>query len=104
MMLDNFGVSEENWREALTGTAANNWQPMAPPDFSLSETPRFVGRAIVALVCDPKRARWHQKSLNSGQLAQEYGFTDLDGTRPDVWRYMVDIREKGLEANFDDYR
>jgi NAD(P)-dependent dehydrogenase (short-subunit alcohol dehydrogenase family) len=104
MMLDNFGVSEENWREAVTGTAANNWQPMAPPDFSLSETPRFVGRAIVALACDPNRARWHQKSLNSGQLAQQYGFTDLDGSRPDVWRYMVDIREKGLEANFDDYR
>ncbi|MEA3217005.1 MAG: hypothetical protein QOJ19_3161 [Acidimicrobiia bacterium] len=104
MMLDNFGVSEENWREAVTGTAANKWQPMAPPDFSLSETPRFVGRAIVALVCDPNRTRWHQKSVNSGQLAQEYGFTDLDGSRPDVWRYMVDIGEKGLEADFDDYR
>ena len=96
MMLDNFGVSEENWRDALDRTA--------PADFALSESPRYVGRAIVALASDPDRARWNQKSVSSGQLASEYGFTDLDGSRPDIWRYIAEIREPGLQANPSDYR
>jgi NAD(P)-dependent dehydrogenase (short-subunit alcohol dehydrogenase family) len=96
MMLDNFGVSEENWRAAVG-------QP-APADFALSESPRYVGRAIVALASDPERARWNQQSLSSGQLAREYGFTDVDGSRPDIWRYIEEIRERGLQANPDDYR
>jgi hypothetical protein len=58
----------------------------------------------VALASDPHRARWNQKSVSSGQLAREYGFTDVDGSRPDIWRYMVEIRERGLRANLDDYR
>jgi NAD(P)-dependent dehydrogenase (short-subunit alcohol dehydrogenase family) len=100
MMLDNFGVSEENWRDSINGAR----QPAAPADFALSESPRYVGRAIAALAADPNRARWNGKSVNSGQLAQEYGFTDVDGSRPDVWRYIVEVRERGLEANPDDYR
>jgi NAD(P)-dependent dehydrogenase (short-subunit alcohol dehydrogenase family) len=96
MMLDNFGVSERNWRDALDRTA--------PPDFALSESPRYVGRAIAALAADPARARWNKKSVSSGQLAREYGFTDLDGSRPDIWRYIEEIREPGLHANPDDYR
>lgn len=100
MMLDNFGVSEQNWRDALDGTH----QPSAPPDFALSESPRYVGRAIVALASDPDRTRWNQQSVNSGQLAREYGFTDLDGSQPDVWRYIEEIREPGLSANLDDFR
>ena len=43
-------------------------------------------------------------SVNSGQLALEYGFTDLDGSQPDVWRYIEEIRENDLEADFADYR
>jgi NAD(P)-dependent dehydrogenase (short-subunit alcohol dehydrogenase family) len=78
MMLDNFGVTEENWRDAIDTTA--------PADFALSESPRFVGRAVAALASDPERARWNQKSVTSGQLAREYGFTDIDGSQPDVWR------------------
>jgi len=96
MMLDNFGVSEENWREAI--------EHPAPADFTLSESPRYVGRAIVALASDPDRARWNEKSVSSGQLAREYGFIDLDGSRPDIWRYIEEVRERGLRARLDEYR
>jgi NAD(P)-dependent dehydrogenase (short-subunit alcohol dehydrogenase family) len=96
MMLDNFGVSEENWRDAIDRPA--------PADFALSESPRYVGRAIVALASDPDRTRWNQKSVSSGQLAREYGFTDLDGSRPDIWRYIEEVREPGLQVNPNDYR
>jgi NAD(P)-dependent dehydrogenase (short-subunit alcohol dehydrogenase family) len=78
MMLDNFGVTEESWRDAVGMTA--------PADFALSESPRFVGRAVAALASDPERARWNQTSVTSAQLAREYGFTDIDGSQPDVWR------------------
>jgi hypothetical protein len=70
----------------------------------LSESPRYVGRAVVALATDPDRARWNQKSVNSGQLAAEYGFTDVDGTQPDIWRFIEEVRERGLDADLDDYR
>jgi NAD(P)-dependent dehydrogenase (short-subunit alcohol dehydrogenase family) len=96
LMLEAFGVKEENWRDALSGHA--------PPDFALSESPRYAGRAVVALASDPGRAKWNQRSVTSGQLAKEYGFTDVDGSRPDVWRFMEEVREKGLEAPYDAYR
>jgi NAD(P)-dependent dehydrogenase (short-subunit alcohol dehydrogenase family) len=102
MMLDNFGVSEANWRDALDPTADDT--PTAPPDFALSESPRYVGRAVVAVASDPDRARWNQKSVNSGQLAAGYGFIDLDGSQPDIWRYNTEIVERGLHADVDDYR
>ena len=88
MMLENFGVNESNWREALDASRAQKGLPVAPPDFALSETPRYVGRAIVSLALDPDRARWNQKSTSSGELAQLYGFTDVDGSKPDIWRHM----------------
>ena len=94
-MLDNFGVSEEHWRDALDRTRTENGQPVAPADFALSESPRYVGRAVVALASDPDRTRWNQKSVSSGRLATEYGFTDLDGSRPDIWRYIEEIRDDG---------
>ena len=94
MMLDNFGVSEANWRESDT----------APPDFALSESPRYVGRAVVALASDPDRAKWNQQSVDSGRLAREYGFTDVDGSQPAIWRFIEEVREPGLEASFDGYR
>jgi NAD(P)-dependent dehydrogenase (short-subunit alcohol dehydrogenase family) len=98
MMLENFGVAEENWRDSL------GEPPSAPADFALSESPRYVGRAVVAMATDPNRSRWNQQSVNSGQLAAEYGFTDIDGSRPDVWRFLEEVRERDLEANYDDYR
>ena len=87
MMLDNFRVTEANWRDALGPTAADD-VPAAPPDFALSESPRYVGRAVAALAADPDRSRWNQRSVTSGQLAAEYGFTDLDGSQPDIWRFI----------------
>jgi NAD(P)-dependent dehydrogenase (short-subunit alcohol dehydrogenase family) len=93
MMLENFGVSEDNWRDALDPARAEKNQPVAPPDFALSETPRYVGRAIASLALDPNRKRWNQQSLTSGELAKVYGFTDVDGTSPDVWQHM-EVAEK----------
>jgi NAD(P)-dependent dehydrogenase (short-subunit alcohol dehydrogenase family) len=95
LMLEHHGVSEENWRDATERT----------PHFCISESPRFVGRAVAALAADPEAARWNGQSLSSGQLAQVYGFTDLDGTRPDCWRYMVEVIEReGAPAGDAGYR
>jgi NAD(P)-dependent dehydrogenase (short-subunit alcohol dehydrogenase family) len=96
MMLENFGVPEERWRDAVGTTA--------PAEFALSESPRYVGRAVAALASDPQRARWNRQSVTSGQLAAEYRFTDVDGSRPDVWRFIEEILEPGLDVNPDDYR
>jgi NAD(P)-dependent dehydrogenase (short-subunit alcohol dehydrogenase family) len=104
MMLDNFGVTEYTWRAALNPTRARSGQPVAPAHFGLSESPRYIGRAIAALAADPDRARWNQSSLTTGQLAREYGFTDLDGSRPDIWRYIDEVREPGLDADLNQYR
>jgi NAD(P)-dependent dehydrogenase (short-subunit alcohol dehydrogenase family) len=101
MMLENFGVAETNWREALT---AREGRHQAPPDFALSESPRYVGRAVAALAADPDRAKWNQKSVSLGELARHYGFTDIDGSRPDIWRYTAEVREGGKVADLSDYR
>ncbi len=85
MMLDNYDVTEATWRAALDPARAEQGLPVAPDDFARSETPRYVGRAVVALAGDPQRARWNQQSVSSGRLAAEYGFTDVDGSAPDIW-------------------
>lgn len=103
MMLNNYGVSEENWRDAMQTTPDKN-RPVALADFALSESPRYVGRGVVALAIDPGRARWNKQSVSSGQLASEYGFKDLDGSQPDIWRYMKEFHELGLNVNPNDYR
>ena len=92
IMLEAFRTTEDNWRTAA-----------APPGFAVSESPRYVGRAIAALAADPGRQRWNQRSVTSGQLAAEYGFTDIDGSRPDVWRYM-DAVERGQDADPSEFR
>lgn len=84
MMLDAFGVTEKNWRDALRADRADD-APTAPPGFASSESPRFVGRAVAALATDPDRARWNQRSVSAAALAREYAVTDLDGTQPDPW-------------------
>lgn len=94
MMLDTFGVTEDTWRDALRRV----------PHFAISETPRYVGRAVVALAADPDVARFNGDSLSSGGLAQEYGFTDLDGSRPDAWRYLVEVQDAGKPADTTGYR
>jgi NAD(P)-dependent dehydrogenase (short-subunit alcohol dehydrogenase family) len=94
MMLEAFSVTEENWREATARV----------PHFVISETPRFVGRAVAALAADPHRSRWNGQSLSSGDLAKVYGFTDLDGSRPDAWRYVREVQDAGRPADATDYR
>lgn len=94
LMLDQFKVSEENWRDALEHV----------PHFAISETPRYVGRAVAALAADPGVARWNGRSLSSGALAREYGFTDLDGSRPDAWRYLAEVQDAGRPADPTGYR
>ncbi|GAB2330983.1 SDR family oxidoreductase [Streptomyces griseoincarnatus] len=94
IMLDHFGVREDNWRDALEKV----------PHFAISETPRYVGRAVAALAGDPEVARFNGASLSSGGLAQEYGFTDLDGSRPDSWRYLVEVQDAGRPADVTGYR
>jgi len=63
----------------------------------------YVGRAVAALAGDPERARWNQKSVSSGQLASIYGFTDLDGSQPDAWRYN-EAKERGDAADPSGFR
>lgn len=94
VMLETFGVTEANWRDAIQSV----------PGFAISESPAFVGRAVVALAQDPDVARWNGQSLSSGQLAKVYGFTDLDGSQPDAWRYMVEVEDAGATADVNDYR
>jgi hypothetical protein len=74
------------------------------PHFAISETPRFVGRAVAALAADPERNRWQSQSLSSGGLAKEYGFTDLDGSAPDAWRYVVEVQDAGKPTDVTGYR
>ncbi|MFE7952952.1 SDR family oxidoreductase [Streptomyces sp. NPDC057426] len=91
-MLAAFGVTEENWRDAIEKV----------PGFEIAESPTYVGRAVAALAADPDRARWNGRSLSSGRLAKEYGFTDVDGSRPDAWGYII-AGETG-KPSVEDYR
>jgi NAD(P)-dependent dehydrogenase (short-subunit alcohol dehydrogenase family) len=84
MMLDNYGVTEDNWRVALNPGRADGY-PTAPPGFAESESPRYVGRGVAAIASDKTRARWNQRSVSSAELAREYHFTDVDGRQPDTW-------------------
>jgi NAD(P)-dependent dehydrogenase (short-subunit alcohol dehydrogenase family) len=94
-MLEHFGVTEENWRD---GIATDKW-------FAISETPRYVGRAVAALAADPDAHRWTGRSLSSGLLARHYGFTDVDGSQPDVSSFFADayFGDK-KDASAEDYR
>ncbi|MFF3057670.1 SDR family oxidoreductase [Streptomyces sp. NPDC057909] len=93
-MLDAHGVTEANWRDAIAHA----------PHFAISESPAFVGRAVAALAQDPGVARWNGQSLSSGQLARVYGFIDLDGSRPDAWRYVPEVQDAGRPADVTGYR
>ncbi|WP_370969324.1 SDR family oxidoreductase [Amycolatopsis sp. cg9] len=94
MMLDSYGVTESNWRDACEKV----------PHFAISETPTFCGRTVVALAADPSRQRWSGQTVSSGQLAKEYGVDDVDGSRPDAWRYMTEVADAGKPADPTGYR
>jgi NAD(P)-dependent dehydrogenase (short-subunit alcohol dehydrogenase family) len=102
MMLEAFGVSEVNWRDAIDPSISSE-HPKAPPGFAVSESTRYVGRAVAALAQDPNRHRWNQHSVSSAEVAKAYGFTDADGSQPDVWKYNEAI-EAGLEPDPDEFR
>ncbi|MFI7676282.1 SDR family oxidoreductase [Actinophytocola sp. NPDC049390] len=93
-MLEAFGVTEDNWRDATAHQ----------PHFVISESPAFVGRAAAALATDPEVARWNGQSLSSGQLARVYDFDDVDGSRPDAWRYIAEVERQGKPADATGYR
>jgi NAD(P)-dependent dehydrogenase (short-subunit alcohol dehydrogenase family) len=93
MMLEGMGVTEENWREGRN-----------PHFAAISESPRFVGRAVAALAADPDVQQRNGGSFSSGGLAREYGFTDLDGSQPDCWRYLVEVQDAGRPADATGYR
>ena len=94
-MLEHFGVTEDNWRD---GIAEDKW-------FAISESPRYIGRAVAALAADPGKARWSGQALSSGVLAKHYGCTDLDGSQPEVSRFFADayFGDK-KDADVADYR
>jgi hypothetical protein len=94
-MLEIYGVTEDNWRD---GAKVN------PHFAAISESPRFVGRAVAALAADPQVQGRNGGSFSSGGLAREYGFTDLDGSQPDCWRYLVEVQDRGLPADPSGYR
>ncbi len=94
MMLEAFGVSEDTWQDAKQ-----------PHFAAISESPLFVGRAVAALAADPDVvATRGGGSFSSGELARAYGFTDTDGSRPDCWRYLVEVQDAGLPADPTGYR
>ena len=89
MMLEAFDVTEATWHIAV-----------APPGFATSESPRFVGRAIVAMAADAKRSLWNQQSVTVGDPARHYGFYDLDGSQPDAWAYIAASHaDPGVDPN-----
>ena len=93
-MLDEFGVTEQDWRDAIARV----------PHFCCSESPAYVARGIAALAADPGVSRYAGKSLTSGQLARIYGVTDTDGSRPDGWSYVTEIEDAGLPPREAGYR
>lgn len=79
-MLDGFGVTEQNWRDAVT----------QDPHFIASETPVYIGRAVAALASDPRVSDKSGRALTSWDLAREYGFTDADGRQPNWGEYFAE--------------
>ncbi|MBW8794069.1 MAG: SDR family NAD(P)-dependent oxidoreductase [Streptomyces sp.] len=94
-MLAHFGVTEENWRDAVA----------RDPHFAVAESPYYLARAVAALAADPDRAaRWNGRSTSSGELARTYGVRDVDGSRPDALAYFEDVVFGGKPGSPDDYR
>jgi NAD(P)-dependent dehydrogenase (short-subunit alcohol dehydrogenase family) len=74
-MLENFGVTEQSWRDAVVKV----------PGFAVSESPTYVARGLAALAADPDKARFAGQTLTARQLSDTYGVSDVDGSRPDAW-------------------
>ena len=83
LVLERLKATEENWREVAEKSSAARGYGLAG-----SESPYFVGRAVAALAADPLVLEKSGGLYGSWTLADEYGFDDLDGTRPHWWRYF----------------
>ncbi len=90
-VLEYYKVTEANWKDVgkrSKNKDANSYeQNDAPSDFMISESPRYIGRAVVALATDPHVMKKTGRVFSSWALAREYGFTDLDGTQPHWGNY-----------------
>ncbi|MEZ4726746.1 MAG: SDR family oxidoreductase [Caldilineaceae bacterium] len=84
-MLDHFAVTEATWRDAI----------QQDPYFASSETPYYIGRAVVALATDPQVHVKHGQAFATWTLSDEYGFTDVDGSRPHWGRFFAEMQAKG---------
>ncbi len=83
-MLTMFGVTESTWRNAIN----------SHPDFAGSETPFYIGRALVSLISDQDIRRFNGQTLSTWNLSKIYDFVDVDGTRPD-WEYFHRLYREG---------
>jgi NAD(P)-dependent dehydrogenase (short-subunit alcohol dehydrogenase family) len=79
-MLENFGVTEANWRDACAEV----------PDFAISESPAYVARGVAALAYDSENRRFAGQVVTARELADEYDVTDIDGSRPDCWGLIAE--------------
>ena len=93
-MLEGYGVTEKNWRDAL----------VKEPEFGISETPHYIGRAIAHLATDEHVHRFNGHALSAEELAKAYNFTDLDGSQPECWRYLVEVKDGNKKDSIDNYR
>lgn len=80
-MLEHYGVTEANWRDGVK----------KEPHFIASETPTYIGRAVVALASDDDIMSKSGSSFSTGSMADEYGFTDADGSKPNFGRYYEEV-------------
>jgi NAD(P)-dependent dehydrogenase (short-subunit alcohol dehydrogenase family) len=92
-MLERFGVTEENWRDGAKKDS----------NFIASETPYFVGRAVAALAADPDVSKKSGRVFSSWALAAEYGFTDVDGGRPDWGKHFEETYGKPINSCDDTF-
>jgi hypothetical protein len=88
VMLEKFGVTEDNWRDGIH----------EDPNFAHSETPLYVGRAVAALAMDPNVSEKTSRALASWELAREYGFTDEDGSQPDISHVLAPLAEREMKV------
>jgi hypothetical protein len=87
-MLENFGVTEDTRREACVKT----------PGFAISESPAYVARGVAALAGAADASRWAGTIASARQLADAYGVTDTDSSRPDCWGYLAPTAGSAMTA------
>jgi NAD(P)-dependent dehydrogenase (short-subunit alcohol dehydrogenase family) len=93
-MLENFGVTEANWRDACRDR----------PGFGISESPTYVARGVAALATAGDSDRWAGTIVSVRQLADAYGFTDTDGSRPDCWGHIAAYGWEQDGRGIDEFR